>query len=189
MGVPTVFNILGPLTNPGRASTALVGCANATLAPVMANVLHERGVSAIVVRSEDGMDEIVTSGATAAWDATGTQVVAVRLTPEDFGLARVDPDLLLGGDRTRNAAVLRAVLSGTTPTGTEAEAITAVRDVVALNAAAAMAAYAAAGQTGSGPLVDRIAGHLPATQEAIAQGRALALLDRWAAITQRLRDA
>ena len=189
LGVPTVFNILGPLTNPGGAMTALVGCANRDLAPVMADVLHERGVSAIVVRSEGGMDEIVTSGPTRVWDATGARVVEFVLTPQEVGLAQVDPVLLAGGDRARNAHLLRAALSGGAVQGPDAPAVQAIRDVVALNSAAAMVAFESAGQRGSGSLVERITAWLPRTSQAIAEGRAMTLLQQWIDVTRRLRGA
>lgn len=186
LGVPTVFNILGPLTNPGLATTALVGCANAVLAPVMAQVLHQRGVSAIVVRSDDGLDEISTGAATTAWDATGRDVQVVRIEPEALGIVRVDRRLLIGGDRARNALLLRLTLGGEPPIGPDAEAVTAIREVVALNAAAALVAYQASGQSATAPLLDRIAEQLPVAREAIASARPLSLLERWATLTQTL---
>jgi len=187
LGVPTVFNILGPLTNPGLATTALVGCANPVLAPVMADVLHRRGVSAVVVRSDDGLDEISTGAATTAWDATGSDVVVVRIEPGSLGIDLVDRQLLIGGDRSRNATLLRLALGGGAVTGADAEAVSAIREVVALNAATALVAYSCAGQTATTPLLDRIAAQLPVARDAIASGRALELLDRWAQVTQTLR--
>jgi anthranilate phosphoribosyltransferase len=187
LGVPTVFNILGPLTNPGLASTALVGCANPVLAPVMADVLHRRGVSAIVVRSDDGWDEISTCAATTAWDATGSQVREVRINPPELGIELVDRELLRGGDRTRNAWLLRLALGGGEVSGDDAAAVRAIREVVALNAATAMVAFQAAGQTATAPLLDRIAAQLPATREVLASGHAVALLENWAQLTRSLR--
>ena len=107
LGVPTVFNILGPLTNPGGAPSALIGCANPTLAPVMADVLHRRGVKALVVRGEDGLDEISTAAPTRVWDATTGPVVVGVLDAADLGVARTDAALLRGGDSARNAELLR----------------------------------------------------------------------------------
>ena len=187
LGVPTVFNILGPLTNPGLATTALVGCANPVLAPVMADVLHRRGVSAVVVRSDDGLDEISTGATTTAWDATGASVEVVRIEPQVLGVALVDRQLLIGGDRARNADLLRQALGGQPAQGADEAAVVAIREVVALNAATAMAAYAAVGQTATTGLLDRIAVHLPHTREVVASGRAMALLRTWAELTQTLR--
>ena len=189
LGVPTVFNILGPLTNPGLATTALVGCANPVLAPVMADVLHRRGVSAVVVRSDDGLDEISTCAVTTAWDATGAQVEVVRIDPPALGIDLVDRHLLRGGDRARNADLLKLALGGgeAAGAGADAEAVRAIREVVALNAATAMAAFAAAGQTATTPLLERIAAQLPSTRAAVASGQAMELLERWARLTQTLR--
>jgi anthranilate phosphoribosyltransferase len=186
LGVPTVFNILGPLTNPGLATTALVGCANPVLAPVMADVLHRRGVSAVVVRSDDGLDEISTGAITTAWDATGAQVEVVRIDPPALGVALVDRQLLRGGDRERNAVLLRLALGGKDVAGPDADAVKAIREVVALNAATAMAAFQAVGQTAVTPLLERIALHLPATRDAVVSGQAMELLERWAQLTQTL---
>jgi len=109
LGVPTVFNILGPLTNPGRAGAALIGCANEALAPVMADVLCRRGVRALVVRGEDGLDEISTAAPTRVWDARGDQVTTTVIDPVDLGIARRSPELLREGTvpATPNCWLLR----------------------------------------------------------------------------------
>jgi len=73
LGIPTVFNILGPLTNPAQPTSALVGCANERLAPVVAEVLAGRGFSVLVVRGDDGLDEITTTTTTTAWVASGAR--------------------------------------------------------------------------------------------------------------------
>jgi anthranilate phosphoribosyltransferase len=112
LGVPTVLNILGPLTNPGSVSAALIGSASLALAPVMADVLLRRGVRALVVRGEDGLDEISTSAPTRVWDATGDIVRETTLDPMDFGIPRTPAALLAGGDSARNADLLIAALDG-----------------------------------------------------------------------------
>lgn len=181
LGVPTLFNILGPLANPGLAESALVGCADAARAPVMADVLHRRGVKAIVVRGDDGLDEISTVTTTTVWDATGPSIVQTTLDPRDLGIASVDPELLVGGDRVRNAHLLRQTLAGADANpGDDGDRVRAIRDVVALNAAAALVAYeaAVAGAT-PGSLVERIAGQLPRTRAIIESGAALRVLDIW----------
>jgi anthranilate phosphoribosyltransferase len=137
LGIPTIFNILGPLSNPGRAEAALVGCANLRLAPVMADVLLRRGVKALVVRGEDGLDEISTTSTTRIWDVTGSEVVESVFDPTSIGIARVEPALLVGGERTLNADLLRQALDPTARVQ-DADRIEAIRSAVTLNAAAAL---------------------------------------------------
>lgn len=192
LGVPTVFNILGPLTNPGGAQAALIGCANPTLAPVMADVLHRRGVRAVVVRGEDGLDEISTAAPTRVWDATTGPVVAGVLDAVDLGIARTDPELLRGGESARNAELLVAALGAGTTDGPDAERVVAIRDAVALNAAAAMVAHGAAVAVASGQepdgrdLTTRVGEQLPLVRGVLAAGAALDVLTGWVAVTQEL---
>lgn len=187
LGVPTIFNLLGPLANPGRAQAGLIGCADIQRAPVMADVLARRGVRALVVRGDDGLDELSTVTTSMVWDCTGDTIVETTIDPRDLGIAPVDPALLVGGDRTRNAELLRKALSGLDITDADADRVAAIREVVALNAAAALVAYRAAeGRPVTGTLTDRIAGELSGTRAVIASGAALAALDRWAAVTQAI---
>lgn len=193
LGVPTVFNILGPLTNPGGARAALIGCASATLAPVMADVLLAREVRAIVVRGEDGLDEISVAAPTRVWDTTRGSVQAGVLDARDLGIPRIDPALLRGGDSERNAMLLRAALGPGEPVGPDADRIAAIRSAVAVNAAAALVAHAAAVADGEGrdpdgrDLLARVAEQLPVAQAVLSSGAALDVLDGWIAVTQELR--
>ena len=193
LGVPTVFNILGPLTNPGMAATALIGCANQTLAPVMADVLRRRGVRALVVRGEDGLDEVSTAGPTAVWDATGPSVEATTLDAADLGVARTDRELLRGGDPARNAALLLATLRPGPADGPDGAQVAAIRDAVAVNAAAALVAYRAGVAARAGdpidgrPLTERVADELDTARAVLSSGAASDVLDGWAEITAELR--
>ena len=189
LGVPTVFNILGPLTNPAGAGAALIGAASVVLAPVMADVLLRRGVRALVVRGEDGLDEISTSAATRVWDATADTVTEVVIHATDFGFDRADAELLRGGDRARNATLLRKALAAATgETDVDDARVGAIRDAVALNAAAALVAYdAAVGGPSSLPVVERIRVRSTHAREVLDSGAALATLDRWIAVTGGLR--
>jgi anthranilate phosphoribosyltransferase len=188
LGVPTVFNILGPLTNPGLAGAALIGCASETMAPVMADVLCRRGVRALVVRGDDGLDEISTVTTTQVWDATTDAVTLTRIDPEALGIALVEPSALRGGDPARNATLLRKVLAGVDRADPDADQVAAIADAVALNAAAALVAFdAASGGRGPESLHDAIAVRLPIVREVLATGAALALLDRWISVTRGLR--
>jgi anthranilate phosphoribosyltransferase len=182
LGVATIFNVLGPLANPARPAAQVVGCADLRLAPVMADALRVRGTRAVVVRGEDGLDELSTHAPTRVWDATGDAVEESVVDARDLGIARAAPDALRGQDAAFNAAVARAVLSGE-----RSAALDPVRDAVLLSAAAALVAHDAARGAGSVASVgDRLATHLPAVAGAIDSGAAGALLDRWVAVSSRL---
>ncbi len=197
LGVPTVFNILGPLTNPGRAQAALIGCAATGPAELMADVLRRRGVRALVVRGEDGLDEISTTALTRVWDVTDGTLRDQLLDVRELGIARVSPDLLRGGDRVRNATLLRAALAAAgdpaTMSDDDAPRIAAIRDAVLVNSAAALVAYDAAVAMAARepvdpqPLAERIEGTLGRARQALDSGAAGALLDRWRAATQAIR--
>lgn len=177
LAIPTFFNILGPLANPARPAAALVGCAFEPMAKVMADVLREQGVRALVVRGLDGLDEISTEGPTSVWDATGPRVTTTQFTPESFGVARSPLSALRGGDATRNAELAREVLGGGGGP---------VRDVVIANAAAAWAAWAAVGDPDL-ELSVRIADGVTRVTRALDSGAAAALLERWVEVTRGLR--
>ena len=187
LGIPTVFNILGPLSNPAGASAMLLGVADATLAPIIAEVLAARGIRALVVRGDDGLDEISTTTTTSIWDVTGDSVVPSTLDPKQLGLDAIDPGLLVGGDRVRNAQLLRAVVGLEQVEAQDASRIHAIRDAIALNAAAALVAYAALGGDGlTVNLHDRIAAQLPRAQAALKSEAAGDLLQRWIAKTKEI---
>ncbi len=186
LGVPTVFNILGPLSNPASAAAMLVGVADAQRAPVIAEVLKARGVRALVVRGDDGLDEISTTTTTTIWDVTGDEVTVVTFDPRSLGVAHVAPALLVGGDRVRNAGLLRQVIGLEQRDPDDAGRIDAVTDVVALNAAAALVAYGAlTDPVSSVPLHERITARLAEARAALASGAAGEVLDRWISFTQR----
>ncbi|MDA3021161.1 MAG: anthranilate phosphoribosyltransferase [Actinomycetota bacterium] len=189
LGVPTVFNLLGPLTNPALAQSALIGCADKSRAPVMADVLERRGVKAIVVHGADGLDEISTSAFTHAWDVTGTGIREVAIDPRELGIEFVSAELITGGNRVRNAELLRKTLSGVAVTDADADRVAAIRDAVALNAAAALVAYDAA--TGAGEaevaLMERLRQALPRSRAILETGAGSKLLDRWIEMTRSLK--
>lgn len=181
LGVASVFNILGPLTNPGLANASLVGCSNERLAPLLAAVLHERGVSAIVVRGTDGLDEISVSAPTRAWDSTGPTVVETVVVPADLGIPVIEPESLRGGDPARNAELMLKVLDPATASDDpDSDAVTAIRFAVTVNAAAALVAFdAARGQGGAGDLVARIRARIPSARSVLEDGSALRVLQTW----------
>ena len=133
IGVPTVFNLLGPLTNPGRPRAGLIGCAFAELAEVMAGVFAARQSSVLVVHGDDGLDELTTTTTSTIWRVQAGTVDKLKFDPAGFGFRVCDLDELLGGDSAANAAEARSVLAG---------AKGPVRDAVVLNAAGAIVAHA-----------------------------------------------
>jgi anthranilate phosphoribosyltransferase len=173
LGVPTAFNFLGPLTNPARPSAAAIGCADLAMAPVMAQVLADRGDTALVFRGDDGLDELTTTTTSQVWLATPDGVRPDVLDPQSFGLAPAPAESLRGGDAEHNAAVVRRVLQG------EAGPI---RDAVLLNAAAAIAAFD--GVVGTARAA--IEHGLPAAVEAVDSGAAERLLAAWIDASRRV---
>lgn len=169
LGVPTVFNLLGPLANPARPRHQLVGVADRRLAAVAADALHLRGTSALVVRGDDGLDEITTMSTTTVWDVTGPRVEQLRFDAADLGIARPAPGALQGGDARHNAAVAEAVLAGD-------PGVTAIIDAVCVNAAGALVASRAAGD---GSLSDRMAVGYRRARAAIEDGSAVDVLAKW----------
>jgi len=186
IGIPTFFNVLGPLSNPGLATASLIGCADPTLAPVLAAALPSRGIRGIVVRGDDGLDEITTSTTTTAWDARTDEVVCTSIDPSDFGIAPVDAVMLRGGDHARNAELLRKTLGAVADTDPDIAQVRAIRDAVALNSAGALVSYDAAIGAPVLPLRQALTARLADARAVIDSGAALELLDRWVALTQKL---
>jgi anthranilate phosphoribosyltransferase len=172
LGVPTAINYLAPLTNPARPGTALIGCSNLTLAPVLATVLAERGASALVVRGHDGLDEITTGDVTDLWTASAAGIRKTTIDTARYGLPRARPGDLTGGDAAWNAKVVHSVVAG--------EPGPAL-DAVLANAAGAIAARAgAAGDVAS--IGEAFAAGLDQARTALSSGAAARLLDDWIAV-------
>jgi anthranilate phosphoribosyltransferase len=132
MGIRTVFNMLGPLTNPAAANAQIIGVYAASLTEPLARVLAELGtVRAFVVHGADGLDEISNTGESRVSEVREGMVRSSTVRPEDFGLERAAIGELMGGDREENARIIRAILDG--ETGPR-------RDIVLMNAAAALVA-------------------------------------------------
>ena len=169
LGVATVFNFLGPLINPANPTASAIGCADASMAPLMAGVLAVRGSRALVFRGDDGLDEMTTTAANRVWEVREGKITESVLDAQDLGIARATLEDLRGGLAPENAAVVRHILDGERGP---------VRDAVVLNAAAALVAYDEAAE---GPLLDRLAAAKVRAEEAIDSGRAAAALERWVA--------
>jgi anthranilate synthase/phosphoribosyltransferase len=171
IGIRTVFNILGPLTNPAGAKRQLLGVYDARLAPLMAEVAGRLGTErTLVVTGHPGMDEVSASGPTtvAEYDAAAGGVRTYTVTPEEVGIARSTLADIAGGDSAANALLVRSVLEG---------ARGPRRDVVLMNAAAALRA---AGE------IEDLADGVARARAAIDSGRALEVLERLVATSRRL---
>jgi anthranilate phosphoribosyltransferase len=196
IGVPTAFNFLGPLTNPAQPAAQAVGCADERMAEVMAEVFAKRGVSALVFRGDDGLDELTVSTTSSVWVVSGGEVTRTSVDPAELGITTAPLSSLRGGDRAFNAGVVRAVLSG--------DQRGPVRDAVLLNAAAALAALEAVGPAPdeaegataghrqssleTDPLAARLSRGMSRAAEAVDSGSAARTLDRWVAATAALAD-
>ncbi len=177
LGIPTIFNVLGPLTNPAQPAVSAIGASSEALAPVMAQVLAMRGRDGLVFRNEDGLDELAATASTRVWDVRGGVVTeSVIDAVADLGLHRIPIEALRGGEANENAAVVRSVLAG---------ASGPVRETVIANAALAIAADGTLPGTDSDDLVTRVRAGMTAAANAIDSGAADATLQRWAKATQQ----
>jgi anthranilate phosphoribosyltransferase len=166
IGIRTIFNILGPLTNPAGADCQVMGVYRADLVEKLAGVLHKLGCRhGFVVHGSDGMDEMTLTGETLIAEVTPSGVTLSRITPEQLGLTRCQMASLKGGDAVANAAIVKSVLSG--EQGPR-------RDIVLLNAAYALVAAGKAATPAVGMLL---------AAEAIDSGRALQQVEKLAVLT------
>jgi len=171
IGIRTVFNLLGPLTNPAGAKRQLLGIYDPKLAPVMAEVAGRLGAERVlVVNGHPGMDEVSTTGPTVVseYDAERGSVRTFEVTPESVGIVRGTLADIAGGNAEENAVIVRSILGGE---------VGPRRDVVVMNAAAALLAAGKVADLAEGVVLAR---------EAIDSGRALDALDTLAAVSRRL---
>jgi anthranilate phosphoribosyltransferase len=177
LGVPTIFNILGPLANPARPKAAAIGVANDRMHLLMAEVLAAKGVDGFVFRGDDGLDEITLATSTSVLTIGKAEITSDLIDPLDFGVARAPISELVGGDAEFNAQVTRDIFAGERG---------APRDAVALNAAAAIAAYRG---DFSKSLLERMQDGYSAAISAIDSGAANQLLSNWVAVSQELSNS
>ncbi len=174
LGVPTVFNILGPLANPAKPQAAAIGVANDRMHLVMAQVLAEKGCDGFVFRGDDGLDEITLATTTSVLSIGNAEIKSDRIDAKDFGMQNAPIEAIVGGDAAENARISRAIFAGERG---------APRDAVLLNAAAAIAAF-------EGDMLsdvrERLTLGLERAVRAVDSGAALSLLDKWAALTQEI---
>ncbi|WP_238581071.1 anthranilate phosphoribosyltransferase [Streptomonospora alba] len=176
LGVPTVFNFLGPLTNPAQPSSGAVGVYDEGMCETIAGVFAQRGTSAMVFRGDDGLDELTTTTTSRIWSVHEGAVTHERVDPADLGIERAAPDALRGGDAEYNARVVRDLLAG----GPAADG--AVRGAVLLNAAAAVATTLPGfGSTGA---TETLRSALEIAENALTSGAAARLLDSWIETSQ-----
>jgi anthranilate phosphoribosyltransferase len=159
--VPTVFNFLGPLTNPARPFAQVVGVSDERMLPLLAQVLARRTTRARLFRALDGLDELTTTGPSLVFDVEDGQLRESMLDPADLGLARCEVEDLRGGDPEASAAIALAIIDG--ETGPR-------RDVVLLNAAAALEVSGRASSLDEG---------LALAATSIDSGAAVDVLARW----------
>jgi len=167
IGIRTVFNILGPLTNPAGPIPQVLGVADGSLLKKMALVLQSLGCRhALVVHGEDGLDEITLTGKTKVCELKGNRTANYSIDPEAYGLSRASLDSLKGGTIDDNANLLRSILSGTSGPP---------RDAVLLNAAAGLMA---------GDVASSLQEGLALAREAVDNGKAMAKLEQFIEFTQ-----
>ncbi len=169
IGIRTVFNILGPLTNPAGAQSQLLGVAHVALGEQMAEVLRLLGVChAIIVHGEDGMDELTLTGETRVWEVVDGAVRTWKLPLDQTGLPGASLADMRGGTKEENAATMRRIFQGETGP---------LRNIVLLNSAAALM---------SADRVDSIRQGVDAAAQVIDGGEALTKLDGLVELSQRL---
>lgn len=173
LGIPTTFNMLGPLCNPAQPSTGLFGCAYPEKLQLMAEVFAGRGATVLVVRGDDGLDELTTTTTSTVWKVTGGVATQETVDPAALGIPKASPEDLRGGSAERNADVVRKLLAGESGP---------VRDAVLLNAAAALATY----NGFSASLSDDLSGGMTKAADAIDSGRAAQLLGDWVKLSTSL---
>lgn len=170
LGIRTIFNFLGPLTNPARVKAQATGVADPLMAPILAGVLAERGSSALVFRGDDGLDELTTTATSRVWIVRDGTVREEVFDPRDVGLELVPVEALRGADASYNADVARRLLAGEHGP---------VRDAVLLNSAAALVALSPT----DAPLNEQISAGLVRAAEAIDSGNARRVLERWVTVS------
>ena len=174
LGVPTVFNILGPLANPAKPQAAAIGVANERMHLVMAQVLAEKGCDGFVFRGDDGLDEITLATSTSVLSIGKDEIKSDRIDAKDFGLDNAPIEAIVGGDAAENARISRAIFAGERG---------APRDAVLLNAAAAIAAFEGELEI---DIKDRLTQGLARASQAVDSGAARGLLEKWAQLTQEI---
>ena len=177
LGVPTVFNILGPLANPAQPKVIALGVAPKEKLPIMAKVVSDRGGEGFAFRGDDGIDELTLATTSTVLQISNGEIQAHKFDPEEIGIERAPLTSLIGGVPEVNAKIIRGVFEGDQGP---------IRDAILLNAAIAIAAFKGDFDIG---LNQQIANGLVLAQQAIDSGKALELLVNFAKLTQELSPA
>ncbi|TFD01494.1 anthranilate phosphoribosyltransferase [Cryobacterium sinapicolor] len=177
LGIPTVFNYLGPLCNPARPEASAVGVANLDRVPLIVGVFQTRGATALVFRGDDGLDELTTTGHSHIWEVSRGLVTEHDIDPRDLGIRRSSISELVGADAQHNATVVHSMLGGE---------LGAVRDIVLLNAAAGLVSFDLAKDPGQAQvnILDRFRTKMAVAAEAVDSGAATAKLAEWVAASR-----
>ena len=177
IGIPTIFNILGPLCNPARPEASAVGVASLERIPQIAGVFRTRGATALVYRGDDGIDKMTTTGYTRVWEVSRGEVVEHVIDITELGLPKAEIEDILGKDPAHNAQLARGVFAGDPGP---------IRDIVVLNTAAGLEALDLASHPDrhSQPLRERLVEKIAVAQAAIDDGSAQAKFDEWVIATQ-----
>ncbi len=177
LGVPTVFNILGPLANPAKPVAAAIGVARAQLLPLMAQVLLEQGKEGFVFRGDDGLDEVSLSSTTTVIQISNGKLSQEIFDPTELGIAGAAISDLAGGDAKYNAKITNQIFAGESGP---------MRDAVTLNAAFAIAAFKGDFNL---PLATQIANGFVSANKAIDSGAAQSVLKRWVQLSNEIVSA
>jgi anthranilate phosphoribosyltransferase len=174
LGVPTVFNFLGPLANPAKPKAIALGVANQRIHSVMAEVMASKGCDGFIFRGDDGLDEITLNGTTTLLAIGRSQIVREQIDAKDFGIDNAPLSAIVGGDGAENAAISMAIFKGEKG---------APRDVVLLNAAVTIAAFEGELEL---PVQERISQGLIRATKAIDSGAALDLVAKWGELSRSI---
>jgi anthranilate phosphoribosyltransferase len=177
LGIPSIFNILGPLCNPARPEASAVGVASMERVALLVGVLQSRDASALVFRGDEGLDELSIVGHSRMWEINRGRVVEHDINPRELSIQPATLDDIRGGTPVENAAIARDTLAGKTGP---------VRDIVLLNAAAGIVAFDLIDQPNATDthIAERLTAGMARAAEAIDSGAAAEKLSAWAHATQ-----
>ncbi len=174
LGVPSIFNILGPLANPARPVAVAIGVARADLLKLVAEVLARRGCQGFVFRGDDGLDEVSVSSSTTVYVIKDGEIRLEVFDPANLGLERISIDQLKGGTAEENVAITKRIFAGER---------SAYRVAVLLNAAASIAAFKGDVHLG---VEKQFANGYVLAKQAVDSGAAAHLVERWAELSNEL---
>ena len=183
LGIPTTFNFLGPLANPAQPIATALGVSNHEIAPLMAAELASRNRTAVVFRSNDGLDELSTTSINEIWEISSGQIRPQQFDATSIGIPRVSIDELLGGDAAANAQVAIDLFAGN-----KTDHYEAIRDIVCLNAAVGIVAYQLAKDPEQSEIDfnTRISGAYDLARNTLDSGAANEKANSWAKLTQEI---